>query len=705
MAKTRSNSETILSQFITAEKGRFPASITESQFFEIFAAQQVLKTNDLNDKEIQDGIVGEGNDGGIDGLYFFINGQIIQEDIKSYDHWIKNIHLEIFVIQAKTTNGFGEDAIHKLVNTTEDLFTMDHKLNSKEFKERYHPELLEIAERIRKGYLALVSKGITFRFNYFYATQGEDVHNNTKGLTKKLEKKIKELFSDASFDFTFLGARELLEIVNRRPSEKIEIKATKPILYSDEQSYVCLVKLRDFYQFIEDKDTKRINRHIFEANVRDYQGDVSVNKEIRGTLQTPGGENFWWLNNGITILATSVTPRANMGLILESPEIVNGLQTSNEVYNYFSSVSLETLAKEERDILLRIIVPADGKSRDKIIKATNSQTKIPPYALKSTDPVHWDIEQYLKAKGLFYDRRKNFYKNQGKPQAEIVNITELAQAMIAIKLRRPDDARARPSSIIGNEKEYTKIFSRNIPLQLYHAVLQIMDKVTAYFSSNSLIANERTNLRYYVAYYAVCLTCTKAFPNDDDILAASDALTPAILGEVLRIVKAYYEKAGGDDNAAKGTDFLEALSNELLAKYFSESAKKKAIAKSKAGIKKEQGQSKVAAKVTKVKTKAKIGKTVLLKKRAATKSGAKKKVVPKKRAVAKSDAKKKVVPKKRASAKSSAKGKDAPRKKATVKPGTTRKVDLRKRAAAKSSEKRKALPKKIAAKKKQTKKK
>ena len=42
-----------------------------------------------------------------------------------------------------------------------------------------------------------------------------------------------------------------------------------------------------------------------ESNVRDYNGLKNpVNEQIRTTLQSPGtNEEFWWLNNGITILA------------------------------------------------------------------------------------------------------------------------------------------------------------------------------------------------------------------------------------------------------------------------------------------------------------------------------------------------------------------------------------------------------------------
>ena len=59
----------------------------------------------------------------------------------------------------------------------------------------------------------------------------------------------------------------------------------------------------------------------------------------------------------------------------------------------------------------------------------------------ATDKIQRDIEDYLKSRGLFYDRRKNFYKNSGKPRDVIIDIPYLAQAVMAILLRRPDTAR------------------------------------------------------------------------------------------------------------------------------------------------------------------------------------------------------------------------------------------------------------------------
>ena len=106
--------------------------------------------------------------------------------------------------------------------------------------------------------------------------------------------------------------------------------------------------------------------------MRDYQGSVNVNKDIKESLEKGTKEDFWWLNNGVTILASQISV-SGKEVVIENPEIVNGLQTSNEIYNYYKSGGNDS----ERSVLIRIICPQSEDSRDKIIKATNSQTIIP----------------------------------------------------------------------------------------------------------------------------------------------------------------------------------------------------------------------------------------------------------------------------------------------------------------------------------------
>jgi hypothetical protein len=557
-----SNDQIILDQVLDQQRQNIAPTLDQATYFEIFAAEQILKDYDLSYDEIESGIVAGGGDGGIDGFYAFTNGELLQED-SDVSELRKNIQIDVILIQAKTSASFSETAMDKFIAATEDLFDLSKPLTS--LKTVYNKNLLDTAKRFRDTYQTLASKFPQLRFSYYYATKGDDVHPNVSRKTTRAEGTVKQLFSAAEFSFAFLGARDLLDLARRTPTTTYDLKLTEnPISCTGDVAFVCLVSLKDFFKFITDSHGVLV-RHIFEANVRDYQGKTQVNEQIQETLQTPGSEDFWWLNNGITVLATRAT-QSGKTIKVENPEIVNGLQTSTEISVYFRASNTEA---EARNVLVRVIVPNAVESRDRIIRATNSQTAIPPASLRATDRIHRDIEQYLKPFGFYYDRRKNFYKNEGKPINRIISIPQMAQAVMAIVLQRPDTARARPSSLIKRDEEYHKLFNHDYPIEIYRASSQILKQTEIYLAEHTDIqATDRTNMKFYVAMVACQEALKKSSPSAVDVASlAGSSLDPGVLDGAYQIVRTEYQTLGSTDQAAKGSELVAVLKQLLSEKY------------------------------------------------------------------------------------------------------------------------------------------
>ena len=78
------------------------------------------------------------------------------------------------------------------------------------------------------------------------------------------------------------------------------------------------------------------------------------------------------------------------------------------------------------------------------------------------------IEMYFKTRGLYYDKRKNYYKNQKKKSADIIGVSFLAQCLIALVLRKPDFARARPSTLLTDDATYEKLYEKNKDLEVFY---------------------------------------------------------------------------------------------------------------------------------------------------------------------------------------------------------------------------------------------
>jgi hypothetical protein len=305
--------------------------------------------------------------------------------------------------------------------------------------------------------------------------------------------------------WSFYGARELLESAQREKSYTLQLKLAETPISTSENGYVALANLKDYWQFVT--DGRSLRKYIFESNVRDWAGDVEVNQEIRHTLDGNDSLNFWWLNNGITILCSRATIAAKT-ISMDDVQVVNGLQTTVTIHEYLSD---KPETAEKRSLLVRIIQTDNAEARDRIIKATNHQTAIPPASLKATDRIQRDMETFFKQHGWYYDRRKNYYKNSGMPADKIIGIPYLAQAVMAVLLREPDNARARPSTLIKNHEDYKRVFSEAIGFDVYLFCVKLLkgveESLRVRFSEHP---NElKRNIRYHVAMTYVVLATGK----------------------------------------------------------------------------------------------------------------------------------------------------------------------------------------------------
>lgn len=562
MPKVLSNVQTILKEIIKQEFDDNEMYSDQSTFFEFFSAAQVLKNYGLSDEEIDNGIIGGGNDGGCDSIYIFLNDEIITSDQVDTLSASKGSVLNITIIQSKNVLGFGEDAIMKWKTISENL--LDSGNSIKDFIGRYSEDTLEQFELFRDSFTKLMRSQVRVVFKYYYVTLGLEVHPNTQSQADELMKKIKSLYPTSDVSIEFITADKLYELYNTciETSTHLEL-VDQPIALGRNEQYVALVNLAEYYRFITD-DKNNLRKSFFEANVRDYQGGNSVNNSIAETLANDNGEDFWWLNNGVTILSERIQPITARELELLKPEIVNGLQTSTEIFNYYTN-NPSGVANEKRNLLVRIITPSSEESRDNIIFATNNQTSIPKSSLRVTDPIHLQIELFFKTRGLYYDRRKNYYKNQKKKVTEIVSVSFLAQCLISIILRKPDYARARPSTLLTDNKTYDTLYNEHNDLSAYYKCAFVGKKVQKHLKNNSLLTPaERSDLLFYVVYAIVAQTMGKkeiTFTDfkDFDINIITDEIIETLSNEIY--IK--YKEAGGNGRVAKSTEFIKKI-DEIL---------------------------------------------------------------------------------------------------------------------------------------------
>jgi len=535
-----------------AHEERAP-DLPEDDFFELFAAEQLLKDFDLTDEEIESGQVGGGDDGGLDSVYFLVNRQLVMDDTDINPKTITRA--DIFFIQATREQSFNEERIAKLNLLTEDFLNFSRGVG--QIKGTYNTDVISAMTTFKDKYRPLLANPHELSISYCYVSKGEmkTINTGIKRQSKRVEEKARQLFPSANVSFKFIGAAQLLDLINKQPQKAYPLEYSEMISPGGQRAWVCLVPMLAYYKFITNEKSEMRNE-LFEGNVRDWAGDVTVNEAIRQTLESGAAdEDFWWLNNGITVLASSASSQGGHILSVEMPQIVNGLQTSRCIYNYLSAK--KGVVNESRNVLVRIITTQRVESPDHIIKATNSQTQVPPFRLHMTEKIHRDIEMLLRNHDLFYDRRKNFYKNEGRPIAKIVQPLILAQTIISIVLQMPDDARGRPNSVL--QKSYEQIFSTEYPLQIFSVCALLIRKVNSFLLSPKLgiTRTERGDLRWYLAMQYSRVLTKADIPTPDELVKMTLPSDDQLLHLSYNRVNKAYRSLGGTHEVAKGTELLK----------------------------------------------------------------------------------------------------------------------------------------------------
>lgn len=558
--KLTTNAQRILNELFQQDFSDNGSYAEESQYFEVFSSKQIMKSKDLSDEEVESGVLGSGNDGGCDSIYILFNGTYVTEDFASSITSSKENIIELIITQAKRETSFSEDVIMKWKTTVGNLLEIG--VDDSTYEARYNEDVRTAFSVFRKLYVKLLRNTPKLVISFNYATFAAELHPNVQAQADELKGIVHNLFpsTKTEVNVTFWEAEKLLLAAQSQPEHKLNLPlAENPINIGTHCDYIALVNIAKYYHFITD-ESGALRKYIFDANVRDYQGHNSVNQDIHNTLSNPTGEDFWWLNNGITLLTDEAILATNKELVLTEPAVVNGLQTSNEIYQYFLA-NQEQLKSERRNVLVRVVVPESEDSRDRIFLATNNQTNIPKSSLRANDPIHWQIELYLKGRGLFYDRRKNYYKNQGRKSTEIVSVSFLAQCMISLFLQKPNYARARPSTLLIKDETYDKLYIENQDLDVFYnsAMLGKMVEICLK-KSNKYNPAQKNDILFYVLYFSVAKKVGKANITFKDVKGIDLSIyTDEYITQISEAVFCEYKKLGGNGKVAKGADLIDNL--------------------------------------------------------------------------------------------------------------------------------------------------
>lgn len=181
---------------------------------------------------------------------------------------------------------------------------------------------------------------------------------------------------------------------------------------------------------------------IFDKNIREYLGNKGVNKSIYQTLlDEEDRKNFFYYNNGITVICDRMTKivtqpsdyNMNAAFTIDNPQIVNGCQTVNSIYEALKNIDPDNLEKKFKDtfVMLKILEinredSGDDKLYKDIVKYTNSQNSIDEKTFVANTDTFIRLQNEFEAKGfllLIKQSDKNKFANKYKVATKLKELS------------------------------------------------------------------------------------------------------------------------------------------------------------------------------------------------------------------------------------------------------------------------------------------
>lgn len=565
MTKNLNTTQTTIRNFVESERRRLDMNMDVDEAFERVVAQQVLTQYLLDDDEVSRGMTDGWGDGGYDGIFIFVNNFLVNNEDPESILLDSGNHVDINLIQSKNQTGFSESIVQNWKDSFPNLVETDQP-----DKDRYNEAVIHLFKLIRFILEHTIEKRLHVSIHFWAVSLALDVHPNLLKQKEELKGWVESIVpsKNTHVSVEFVTAKKLFGFIEKTPDKFETLKGTKDPLYPDESSAILTVLLGDYFSFITDEN-HNLKKPLFEANIRDYQGKVHVNEAIQETLENKSNIDFWWLNNGITIVADEMARGLKNELsikpviFLTNPRIVNGLQTSNEIAQYCKS---RKLLDDNRTVLVKCIATKDHETKTKIIQATNYQTSIPTAFLHSFDMIQLQIEIYFSSRGLHYDRRKSTGKNKGLPVKDIISISFLGKCLISTLLQKPDRARAKPAQILDDQVQYSRIFNEQVPLEAYYRLALTGANIEQLIKSCGLTPGEQKDLLFHTIYL-YCAKVTGSLKLDTDDLENLHKPKESEFKEVVKLVKSVYSENDGNAKIAKDPSFVLKLQERAAEEW------------------------------------------------------------------------------------------------------------------------------------------
>lgn len=460
-------------------------------------------------KEIIESIVDGKDDGGIDSLFSDPNSDTD----------------DLILCQSKDYQSITKDdvasALHKMADFYSDMQKGQSESYNKKVRERFSRLNGEIGDESK------------VKFCFFTSAPKNSIR------VEKLKEIISNHFKDdPKYEAKIYFLDDIVDQIKEAESMRgdvafgeIQIEKENCLCYGDDAVIVNV----EAYSIKELYD--KYNIKLLAQNLRYYVRNKSIDEQIKETIKRDK-YNFWYKNNGITIICDDFEMSGPI-LKLTNFSIINGGQTTTLIGKS------EFINKDNSFLLPCKIIKNTKTNKDErstfvleIAQATNSQKPIKASDLKANQPEQVRFGNSLKAIGVFYRTKRGeeipkAYKDKDK-NTDLVAVGKLALASI---FQLPASSRNKPSSMF-DDHYYNPLFTENldetarcIKDMLYvdnyfrSVFIRKYDKECESDPTNSKVIPFANNSRTIcLSYVSLVSRYLKGFISDKDIATIIDSI-------------------------------------------------------------------------------------------------------------------------------------------------------------------------------------
>lgn len=168
---------------------------------------------------------------------------------------------------------------------------------------------------------------------------------------------------------------------------------------------------------------------------------------------------------------------SNRKVTLSNPQIVNGCQTCNVLFDAYT----QELDLSKVTLLAKIIATEKDEVTSSIIRGTNSQNVVYNEAFETTRDFHKNLEEFFNVfqkdtscEKIYYERRSRQYARDTKISlTRIIGLKALTQSFVSVFMQAPHFGTSHEAILLKKYKN--SIYGWTVVLSLLYCCINVLE--------------------------------------------------------------------------------------------------------------------------------------------------------------------------------------------------------------------------------------